>query len=225
MSGRKTADYDDNLLVDLIARCELTNKQIADRVGLSTNMVAKIARGETRAELRSPITAAMRKYLRRAVRAAGAPHQIPIGKRKHYDDELLVQLIGRGNLSSTKIAERVGLGAPFVRRVASGQARQDLQDRIKAAVRANRAGAQRMAVSYLRHMLGKHIRQGMEGDGELARKCREFAINKSWGDLEDESSSTAAQPSLPDLIGLTDETKQRVLEELGWPAEDEQTPQ
>ena len=182
---KRKKDYDDDLLVDLIARGEMSYGQIAERLGVSRSMVWLIARGQNRPDLQEKINTRMRLYMaeahsgRRKARrdTPGEAPCIPSGRRKHYDDDLLVELLSRGNLSLRDIAERVGISASTIARIARGEARLDLQPRIAAAVRGMWKQASRMGAAWIKGLLASHIRRGIEGDGDQARRCREFAMN------------------------------------------------
>ena len=62
--------YDDEL-VQLLARGELADSEIAKRLGLSASQVSRIAGGEKRPDLQPKILAAMRKTLKRAWKNGG----------------------------------------------------------------------------------------------------------------------------------------------------------
>ena len=178
---RRHVEYDDDLLVELIGRGETSFEQIARRVGISRGMVRKIARGELRADLLPRINAALRATLRRARatirrQAAGHPAVLSCKRKKNYNDDLLVALIVRGDVSFGRIARIIGLSRATVSAVANGLARPDLQPRIQAGLAAQKQAIERLGARYLRPLLAKHIKIGMEGDGQLARKCREFVL-------------------------------------------------
>ncbi len=63
--------YDDDQLVQLLGRGELTDQQIAERVGISAAQVGRIARGENRPDLHPKICAAMRQTLKAAWKNGG----------------------------------------------------------------------------------------------------------------------------------------------------------
>jgi len=178
---RRHVEYDDDLLVELIGGGETPFEQIARRVGISRGMVARIARGELRADLLPRINAALRESLRRARatirrQAAGHPAVLSCKRKKHYDDELLVALIVRGDVSFGRIARIIGLTRNTVSAIANGRARPDLQPRIQAGLGAQKQLLERLGARYLRPLLAKHIKIGMEGDDALARRCREFVL-------------------------------------------------
>ncbi|GAH84277.1 unnamed protein product, partial [marine sediment metagenome] len=136
----KRKDYDDDLLVELIARGEMSHAEIGRRIGLGRSMVRQIARGQKRPDLQEKINTRMRNYLAdkrrhpsQSAAETGAAPPVPTGYRnKEYDDELLVELIARGNLSYCRIAERVGLSPGMVGKIARGESRLDLRPRIAA---------------------------------------------------------------------------------------------
>jgi len=221
---RKRKDYDDGLLVSLIARSALTYAEIATRVGISKQMVREVARGRRRLDLQLRIDAAARSHVaqmrrRPAWAARKQVHDIPPGPRrrvKEYDDDLLVRLIAAGELTHTQIGRRVGLSMGTVRKIASGRLRPELQDRIAELMRMCHVTARRLAVKWLKALLSKHIKHGIEGSGETARKCREFAINKFMDDQVEECTSQLDQGG-PGLADLPEPLKSQVIKALGGP--------
>ena len=215
--GARKKDYDEDLLVDLIARGEMSYGRIAERIGLGRATVGMIARAETRPDLQEKINTAMRRHLadkrRRPTRSAdetGIAPPAPTGHRnKDYDDDLLVELIGRGNLNYRRIANRIGLSPKMIGRIARGQSRRDLQPRIAAIAGGIRQESHRLGARWLRGLLIRHIRDGLEGTGKYARKCREFAMNF----IENHTDSPDARPirELP-TPGLTDEDYQAIAQ-------------
>jgi len=219
----KVKDYDDDLMVELIARGELSYKEISRRLGVSLSAVARIASGETRPDLQDRINTAMRRHLaqrrrhpartvRRLVECE-KPGLAP--KRKDYDDNLLVDMIARGDQTYESIARDLGISRAAVRRIASGGMRPELQPRIAAAARAHRDQAHRMGAKWMWGLLARHIRSGIEGDGEAARKCREFVLKF----IEDYGRFGDVPPPAPEPIrGLSDlstDLQKRILDELG----------
>ena len=224
-------DYDDDLLVELIARGEMTYGEIAGRIGLQRSTVGMIARGESRPDLQEEINTAMRSHLankrrgpNRSADETGTAVPVPVGYRnKHYDDELLVELLARGNLSHRRIAERIGLSAKMVGRIASGQSRRDLQPRIAAIAGGIQEESHRLGARWLRGLLIRHIRDGMEGTGEFARRCRMDLIDKLF-DPEILKRIAAPPPPEPEPVrGLSDlspQLQKQVLEELDGPCDE-----
>ena len=102
-------------------------------------------------------------------------------RKKTYDEDLLVQLVAEGRMSYRKIAEQLGISPNTVSTAARGVYRPDLYRRICAAVEDACRQSRRLAVSYLRPTVAAHIKNGLEGTGESARKSREFVIKMALG--------------------------------------------
>ncbi|MHC4716726.1 MAG: hypothetical protein ACYS5V_07140 [Planctomycetota bacterium] len=66
MQHEQLKNYDDDYLVDEIAKGELSYARIGDQTGLSKDHVGRIARGEFRPELHERIQVARRAYVERA---------------------------------------------------------------------------------------------------------------------------------------------------------------
>ncbi|MBL7133146.1 MAG: hypothetical protein ISS78_03525 [Phycisphaerae bacterium] len=220
----KRKEYDDDLLVSLIAQCGLTYAEIGARVGISKPMVVDIALGRARADLQPRIDAAARVYLRgmrrKAARAARKQADdspaLPRNRRKDYDDDLLVRLLAAGELTHGQIGRRVGLSENMVWRIASGRSRPELQERIADLTRLYRTAARRLAAKWLKALLSKHIKNGIEGSGETARKCREFTINKFLDDRVEECTNQLDQGP-PGLEDLPEPLRSKVVKALGGP--------
>ena len=228
--GPRKKEYDDDLLVELIARGDVSYGQIAERVGLHRMTVGMIARGKSRPDLWEKINTRRENYLtdkrRRPSQTAsdaGAAPPVPTGYRnKEYDDELLVELLAKGNLSYSRIAERVGLSAPMVGKIAAGRARLDLRPRIAAIAAGIRQESHRLGARWLRGLLIRHIRDGLEGTGEFARKCRKDLIDKLFDpDLLKEIEGRSGGVPLP-TPGLTDEDYEIIARLKGAPPDDDE---
>jgi len=64
----------------------------------------------------------------------------------------------------------------MVGKIARGESRRDLSDRVRQ-LRAHHVQAlQHMAVAWAGRALQGHIREGLQRSGETARRCREFII-------------------------------------------------
>jgi transcriptional regulator with XRE-family HTH domain len=94
-----------------------------------------------------------------------------------YDDEL-IELLAAGQLSHRQIAEGLGVDAKQVAAIARGSERPDLQERIEAASVEMLRQADRMARSYARTLLGAQLQEALKGEGEPARKAREFLLDR-----------------------------------------------
>jgi len=266
--GRKKK-YDEDLLVELIARGEMSCAEIGQRIGLARSMVAKIARGESRADLQDRINTRMRSCLadrrRRRSRYRGRFGSVdPFGKlkaskltagklpstalraydkasrtgedpmnvgppglcrrRKEYDEDLLVELIGRGDTPCARIAKRVGLCPATVGKIARGESRPDLQARIAAVSRGIQEESCRLGARWLRGLLTRHIRDGLEGTGEHARRCRKDLIDKLFDPqiLKRIAEPPPPEPEPPgaDFDDLSLELRRKIMQEIGGPCED-----
>jgi len=144
-------------------------------------------------------------------------------RRAEYDEDLLIELIAEGDMSYRQIAEKTGICWSMVSRIARGERRQELQDRIAAAVEGHRARARRLGVRLLASLVDKHIRDGVEGDGETARKCREYAMNQFLNPPEDAGEDADGQN--PPAVGLTAEDYEAITRLKGGPAGNAQAPQ
>ena len=179
---RKRKDYDDDLLVELIARGDSTKKQIAKRVGISHALVSDISSGRRRGDLQPRINVATRSYVREARRRQGRRQvdhtPVPMSlRKKEYDDDRLVELIAAGSVSHAKIAAEIGITDSMVSRIARGERRADLQPRIGALVRSRRVEFEHLAAAILKPALVKQARVALEGDGETGRKARQHIID------------------------------------------------
>jgi transcriptional regulator with XRE-family HTH domain len=121
-------------------------------------------------------------------------------KRGKYDDDRLVELIARGQMSYAEIGQAVGLSEGYVGQIARGQHRPELQPRIEAISRGFLLEARMVGRRWARGLLSRHIRIGLDGEGETARKCREFVMTRFLGksDVED-------APTHRPLPGLSEE--------------------
>ena len=90
--------------------------------------------------------------------------------------DMLVELIAAGELSQRRIAERVGVSRRTVWRIANGLSRPDLQRKIAAVVEGYRQAAIRTAARHMKSLIEKQVEVALQGDGETARKCREFLL-------------------------------------------------
>ncbi len=92
------------------------------------------------------------------------------------NQDMLVELIAAAEFSQRRIAEIVGVSRRTVWRIANGFSRPDLQRRIAAVVEGYRQAAIRSAARHMKALLEKQVQVALEGDGETARKCREFLL-------------------------------------------------
>ena len=142
-------------------------------------------------------------------------------KRKDYDDALIMA-IARGDKTYAQIARELGLSESTVVQVAGGERRPDLQPRIQAVRQGFVDQTRRLAGAWAGRLMGKHIKDALEGDGETARKCGEYVLSHILGDPGQPAMGVNQQqyPG-PDLTDLSPETKRLVLMELGGPLDED----
>ena len=148
---------------------------------------------------------------------------MPSKRRVEYDEDLLVELIAEGELSYRQVAAKTGICWSMVARIARGERRRELQERIAAAVEGYRAKAQRLGVRLVASVVDKHVRDGIEGDGETARKCREYAMNQFLTPPEGAEGNVAAHG--PPVVALTAEDYETITRLKDGPAANAQAEQ
>jgi len=131
----------------------------------------------------------------------------------------LVAAIGAGEMTYAQIAEALGLSEAYVAEVARGQRRADLQEKIAAFSRGYLDQAYRLGAKWARGLLTKHIKEGIEGTGETARRCREYVLSRFLTGAPGLASQPPEGPQPPDLTDLSPSLKAQVLAELLGPQE------
>ncbi len=227
-----TKDYDDEL-VELLGRAELSNCQIAERVGLSDSQVGRIARGEDRPELQPRICAAMRRNLKaawknggRLATESGEPlpsqtSQVP------FDRYLAVELIASGQLTLSQIARRLGVHKDTVWRITAGRSHPELQPLIREAQRHYRDQARRLGTKWSVQIVTKQIQVGLNNDGWVGLRARQDLLDRFLGPEDDSARQPAPPETRPfssDLEKLPEALQTEVIRALGGPVdEDEET--
>jgi len=228
--------YDDDLLVELIARGRVSNREIARQVGVTPSTVSRIVSGTTRADLQPRIRIRIDRNRRRALAeierlkrelaAAKAPKRprrdMKRGdmKRGDYDDDLLVELLAEGDLSFQAIADEVGICRAMVGQIARGERRPHLYERINRTFRTNIRKTRNRGAHRLPRILDLHADKG-EADGESARKCREFLLKTFLEMPCDESPAESAEPPFANFMKLSPDTRKRIAADLGGPEPDD----
>ena len=139
-----------------------------------------------------------------------------------YDEELVVTLLAKGELTYAQIAKRVGITESMVGKIARGESRKDLHERICRRIKQFRRRTHCMVASWQPNVLKKHIAVGMESDGETARKCREFLLKpilEGPAMPEADDDGNGAWRGWEIYCQLSEETKRRIVEELGGPVD------
>ena len=158
-----------------------------------------------------------------------------------YDEEMMVELVAAGGLSHGEIAERLGVSRRTVWRIANGLSRPDLQKKIAAVAEGYRQAAIRQASRHMGALLEKQVEVALSGDGETARKSREFLLKTFVTTLPEQAAKSeeaeekqiekadAANPkteapkvtlgpSFLDMLGTFSEEVQRmIMDEIDMP--------
>jgi len=101
--------------------------------------------------------------------------------RRSYDDEEIVELLARGEMSYPEIATRLGISESLVGQISRGEKRPELQAHINARVQGHITEARRLGARWTKDLLAKHVKDGLAGDSETARRCREYALDQFLG--------------------------------------------
>ena len=221
--------YDDEL-VQLLARGELSERQIAERLGLSASQVSRIAGGEKRPDLQPKILAAMRKTLKAAWKNGGrldtdsgqAP--APGTAKTAFDRHLAVELIASGQLTLSQIAQRLGVHKTTVSRIMAGRSHPDLQGLIREAEQHYRDRARRIGVKWSAQIVMKQIQVGLKDNGWVGLRARQDLLDRFLGP-EDDRVENEVPPSErafgPELRDLPEPLKTEVIRALGGPTEND----
>jgi hypothetical protein len=160
-------------------------------------------------------------------------------KTMKYDEDLMVELIATGDLTHAKIAEQLSVSRHTVWRIANGLSRPDLQRKITDTVEGIRQATIRFAARRMEKLLEKQMEVAL-GEGETARKSREFMIKMFMVTIPAQADKVASKPPPPrpvdteekfdgltlynNLFDLSPELKKQVVEELCGPGEAPEPP-
>ena len=99
-------------------------------------------------------------------------------KRKTYDDRALALALANQTKSTAEIAREFGLDERHIRHIRRGERRPELQPMIRAICR--KADEQLMArvCEEVWALLGAQIRTALTGSPGLARRCREYLLDR-----------------------------------------------
>jgi hypothetical protein len=103
-------------------------------------------------------------------------NMVSVSGRK-YDDDEMAKLIAAGKLTHGEIARRLGVCRKTVCRIVHGRSRPELQKKINAAKRTAMNKRDRAGVRWFKSRIFGHIKIALEGDGEDARKSREYILD------------------------------------------------
>jgi len=238
----KTKDYDDQL-VQLLARGELSDREIAGRLGLSPTQVSRIARGESRPDLQPKINAVMRQTLKDAWKNGGrldtdsgeaSPATLSDGERSRttvagksaqtaFDRHLAVELIAAGQLTLAQIARRLGIHKTAAWRIATGRSHGELQPLIREAQQHYRDRARRIGTKWSAQIVMKQIQVGLKDNGWVGLRARQDLLDRFLGPEDDSDRNAPVEdpPFITEMNKLPKALRNQVIEALGGPAADE----
>ncbi len=223
---RKNKQYDDEI-VELLGRGELSDRQIAKRLGLSFTHVSGIARGEERLDLQPRINAAMRRTLKEAWKNGGrlkTESGEPLPRKSAqvpFDRYLAVELIACGQLTLSQIARRLGVHRDTVGRIMAGRTHPELQPLIDEAQRRYRDQARRLGSKWSVQIVTKQIKVGLEDNGWVGLRARQDLLDRFLSP-EDDSHRHPDPADRPGLADLPEPLKTEVIRALGGPADEDE---
>jgi len=138
-----------------------------------------------------------------------------------YDDNLLVELIARGDMTYEQIGREVGLSASCVGRVARGESRPELQPRIDAVTKAYAESARRLGRRLAHEAMTTlaNLMNDPKQPAQVRRACALDILNHALGDpSRPQVSVTQSQAVLP---GLTRERARALARLEGGPDDDD----
>ncbi|MCE5325192.1 MAG: hypothetical protein LLG01_02135 [Planctomycetaceae bacterium] len=92
-----------------------------------------------------------------------------------YDENQLVEMLADG-APYDKVAAAVGITVSMVGKIARGDSRRKLWQRIEDIRQARQQAVHEIAVARAADLMRAHVNEGLTGSGETARKCREFVL-------------------------------------------------
>ena len=137
----------------------------------------------------------------------------------HYDEDELVMDLAEGQLSYREIAAKHGISVRYVGYLIEGKRRPELQGRIEASAMAIRRQARRLGGRLTRTAwarLGTLAAAEKGVADETQRKAAVDILKIAQADGQDDPRKHTSGPGA-DLTDLSDETKAKVLAELGGP--------
>ena len=112
-----------------------------------------------------------------------------MAKRKHYDDDRLIEALAAATESKAAIARRAGLSRTQLWRIAAGRQRRDLQPALQAAFARADGRLGNLAVANVKRLLARHAQVGLTGDNLTAHKCRAFIMDMVFDDPQNAPSA------------------------------------
>ncbi len=229
-------DYDDEL-VRLLARGELSDRQIGERLGLSASQVGRIARGEKRPDLQPKILGAMRQNLKAAWKNGGrldaesdtaAPRArpAPATAKTAFDRHLAVELIAAGQFTLSQIADRLGIHKTAAWRIMTGRSHPELQPLIREAQQHYRDRARRIGTKWAAQIVTKQIQVGLKNNGWVGLRARQDLLDRFLAPEPEAAPQPQPQyeqrPFSSDLKKLPEPLQTEVIRALGGPVDEDE---
>ena len=132
-------------------------------------------------------------------------------RQRKYDDEAVAQDLACGEFTAAQIAERHGLSASMVAKIACGVTRPDIQERVKAITdghleQARNLGKRLAGVAMAR--LGSLVGKDSEAGADVQRKAAVDILAHAMGD----PSKTDVNVNQTNLPGVEPEDWKAFLE-------------
>ena len=99
-------------------------------------------------------------------------------KRKVYDDRALALALAHQTKTTTQIAREFGLSQSYVIQLRKGRFRPEIQALVRAIHRQADVELENQTRLQVRALLAAHIRAAMTGTRGVARKCREYLLDR-----------------------------------------------
>ncbi len=138
-----------------------------------------------------------------------------------YNENQLIVDIAEGRLMFSEIAAKHGVDASYVGKIARGSRRPELTAQIEKAAECIRRQNRRLGSNLTRVAWTRLGRLTVAAEGvadETQRKAAVDIIKLDAADAPPPQAAAAASAG-PDLTNLSDQTKDKVLSELGGPAD------
>jgi len=99
-----------------------------------------------------------------------------VRQRRRYDEDLLVEMIAEGQLTYAQMGRQLGISESLIKKIARGRRRRELLRRIWDIEDGMLSEARRVGSRYARNLIMEQVRLGLTGQGEPARRAREFVL-------------------------------------------------
>jgi len=97
---------------------------------------------------------------------------------KFFNEEALIWDLAEGRLSQGQIARKHKISPSLVSLIRQGKSRPSLKPRIDALRQVILDEGCRLVVPAIKALLAQEAKEGLEGKGETARKCRHYLLDR-----------------------------------------------